>query len=271
MRRQKAFTLIELLVVIAIIALLLSVIMPALKAAKRTAQKAVCLQNLKSISLANTIYAGQEDGRYVCWEGDRGIRDAVGSGAPWCTNPTFITILDQTNEDNQLTYLDPVDAYVFPKKFRCPGAVKLWDEMDMYDESYIATTYAGNYSSLDWESDDLDTTYVVVSQIKSPSKKIMFLDSADMCMHVDRADYIKYWDDDGEFYNNSRTDGCLTPAYRHKEGANGSYADGHVEYRQKQRLFYYINNVEIADNGDWGKNKQMWDFYDNAATITPPW
>lgn len=267
MKEKKAFTLIELLVVIAIIALLLSIVMPALRSAKKSAQKTVCMQNLKSISLANALYAVEQDGRDVCWEGDPGIIDAVGPGAPWCTNPTFIAILAQNNDENQLTNRNPLDVYQFPKKFRCPGALKLWDDMDMYSESYIATTYAGNYSSLIFG--EIDTTYVKEENLKSPSSKIMFLDSADMCMHVERADYVRYWDRWGEIYDNSKTYGCLSPAYRHNEGANGGFADGHVEYRPKEKLFYYIDGVEQSGNGNWGMNRHMWSFDDSQ--VEAPW
>ncbi len=62
---RKGFTLIELLVVIAIIALLVSILMPALHKARSLAQVSVCSTSLRQFAIANQSYGTDNDGRNV--------------------------------------------------------------------------------------------------------------------------------------------------------------------------------------------------------------
>jgi len=65
MKSIKAFTLVELLVVIAIIAVLMSILMPALQTARMQATGAVCLGNQRALSQAYALYTDDNDGRLV--------------------------------------------------------------------------------------------------------------------------------------------------------------------------------------------------------------
>lgn len=78
---RRAFTLVELLVVIGIIALLISMLLPALKRAREHAQSVACLSNLRQVVLAIQTYATDHHGLMLC-------RDDT-SGSNWLWGPVL--------------------------------------------------------------------------------------------------------------------------------------------------------------------------------------
>jgi prepilin-type N-terminal cleavage/methylation domain-containing protein len=63
--RRTGFTLVELLVVIGIIALLISILLPALSKAQKAAQAAKCMGNLRAMAQAMQIYAAEYKGAII--------------------------------------------------------------------------------------------------------------------------------------------------------------------------------------------------------------
>jgi len=132
--KTKAFTLIELLVVIAIIAVLASMLLPALSRAKQKAQGAQCISNLKQIVVGWTMFAG--DNRDVIAQNCPNW-SSVGGNAVCCTDPRNSSYLAggpyaswvlgdvQANTDAATNDLYIKNGLIYPcigstKVFKCP-------------------------------------------------------------------------------------------------------------------------------------------------------
>jgi len=72
MFKRRGFTLIELLVVIAIIAVLMSILMPALRKVKEQAKMVGCLANLRQWNLIYAMYTQESDGKFFSGYGANG-------------------------------------------------------------------------------------------------------------------------------------------------------------------------------------------------------
>ncbi len=119
MGERKGFTLIELLVVIAIIALLLSILMPALSRVKKQAKATACQMNLHHWAIVWSMYTGDNDGSFP-----NGVRNVDGK---------------QVGH-----WLFAAEPYYKDEAIRwCPMATKKWGQARNPFVAWEATNVAG--------------------------------------------------------------------------------------------------------------------------------
>lgn len=217
-RVNNGFTLIELLVVIAIIAILASMLLPALSKAKVKAQGISCLNNLKQLQLCWLMYAHDND--------DRLVPNAIGGGAAWIQNnvsslPGFTNVADLQKgllykyNTSPAIYQCAADAPRVPgggpgspgKTYKCVRSYSMNGRMN---------------SDVDWVQGTAYPNYTRLSAITKPqpSANLVFIDEN------------IYTIDDGYFAIPVGTNPSLfqnAPAARHNNGGVLSFADGHTE------------------------------------------
>jgi prepilin-type N-terminal cleavage/methylation domain-containing protein/prepilin-type processing-associated H-X9-DG protein len=259
-QNKKAFTLIELLVVIAIIALLLSIIVPALRKAKETAQSVVCRNHLRTLALANQVYASHWKNWYVP------VIDTTMTprGEPtWNSNTEFRNIVGL--QDKAVT-----SSYVMPKEYLCPSDTQsneaYWAQAGVIYKNFVSYGYnftdwsADSKKPVSWSGNIPVSTWACryqTNDITSSGTKIMFVDSGDIWVIMAGANYTKYWNQFGQDIVRYRAAGSWYPTYyRHKQGANVAFFDGHVDFLKKESLFYYTDTALTAP--DQEHNKAIW-------------
>jgi prepilin-type N-terminal cleavage/methylation domain-containing protein/prepilin-type processing-associated H-X9-DG protein len=246
MRTKRAFTLIELLVVISIIALLMAILMPALLRAKELGKRMSCASHVRSLGMASVVYADEADGWYVPI-----IYRPQGSGSTtqvaWPSNQLFRKLIGY--KDKQASWESGWHA---PKEYRCPSdLVGMQDRPDRLYTNFIS--YSANIT--DWYYTNWYAFGYAGHKnvtVPMPATKLFFSESNDWWFWWKGANYVKGWDVLGQDTIMPYKDvGCDGPTlYRHSEGVNMSFYDGHVEYRKKDKVW---------NDDDWGAGKPgMW-------------
>lgn len=213
---------IELLVVIAIIAILASMLLPALSRAKLKATQANCLGNQKQLGLAFTMFADDNDGTVVPYAGGGGYWNPPNiAGTPAQAQVAVENALRDVNQNPLARYLPS------PASFHCPGDTRYkkpslatgW----AYD-SYSKTQNVGgeSYNSF-WGA---GATYTKTASIGSAANTFIFFEDADW-RNRNVGTFCVQWNQGA---------GSFTwvdpPAMYHGDVSTQAFADGHAAYRR---------------------------------------
>ena len=273
----RGFTLIELLVVVAVIALLISILLPALGRAREQGRQAVCLANQKTLALAFVQYAAENrDGIVSAWTqrksngGDPG-RDESWVDWPLWENGKYLTGTELQNQRDVEPHKRAIRAgRLYPyarieKVYHCPSDRR--DRLGQEAGGEIAyVTYSmpncmngdderqGRYG-LDWEKQIGGTRASrSIAEIPSPGSKYAFVEESDP-RGLNMGSWVMW-------LNKERWIDPLT--VWHTGRSTLGFADGHaivkkwLDPRTLKQARLQEFDLDAKNNTDWLYMKQGW-------------
>jgi len=204
-QRQVGFTLIELLVVISIIALLISILLPALGAARDAARGVTCLSNLRQMGIAAGAYNADNKQSYPPAYGATGSWDLIATG-PGVFEPGILWQNSGRVDIQRCPSFDPPPGEPFTGY--------------NYNTSYIGR--------VPFETSIPNVMPSRIDDIKSPVETVVFGDGEHGNGAPNKYMRAPVIDPQADNFVTLATRAAGTQGLRHQGATHGQFADGHA-------------------------------------------